>query len=151
MHLEKAKRKQAKIKVSLAGSSGSGKTYSALLMAYGLCNSFNKICVIDSEGYSAALYSHLGEFQVINLTAPFNPEIYVQAIELCEQSGIEVIIIDSITQEWSGKGGCLDLLEKETAKMRMPNSFTAWASITPRHQAFIDAIVNSTCHIYHQK
>ena len=147
MRLEIATRKQAKIKLSLAGASGSGKTYSAISLAYGLCNNFGKICVIDTENYSASLYSHLGEFHVINITAPFNPEKYIEAIQLCENSGIEVIIIDSITQEWSGKGGCLELHEAETSKMRIPNSFTAWASITPRHQKFIDAIVNSSCHL----
>ena len=147
MKLERASRHQAKIKVSLAGSSGCGKSYSAILLGYGLCNDFSKLCVIDAESYSASLYSHLGEFNVINLSAPFHPEKYVEAIQLCEQSGMEVIIIDGISPEWSGKGGCLDLHEKETAKMRIPNSFTAWSSITPKHQAFIDAIVNSSCHV----
>lgn len=147
MHLQKATRKQAKIKLSLAGSSGNGKSFSAILLAKGLCNDFSKIAVIDCENYSASLYSHLGDFNVINLSAPYHPDKYVEAIQLCQQSGMEVIIIDGISPEWSGKGGCLDLHEKETAKMRIPNSFTAWASITPKHQAFIDAIVNSSCHV----
>ncbi len=60
---------------------------------------------------------------------------------------MEVIIIDSITHEWQGKGGCLDLHEKETAKMRIPNSFTAWSKITPLHQEFINTILQSKCHI----
>lgn len=147
MQLENATRKQAKIKMSLAGTSGSGKTYSAITLAFGLCNDYNKIAVIDTENYSASLYSHLGSFKVINMSAPFSPEKYIQAIQLCEDAGIDVIIIDSITQEWSGKGGCLEIHEKETAKMRIPNSFTAWSTVTPRHQAFIDAIVNSSCYI----
>lgn len=147
MYLERASRKQAKIKVSLAGPAGSGKTFSALLLAYGLCGDFSKICIIDAENRSASLYAHLGDFQVINLLPPFNPEKYVEAIQLCERSGIEVIIIDSSSHEWNGKGGCLELHEKEVAKMRIPNSFTAWSSITPRHQAFVDAIINSSAHI----
>ena len=147
MRLENASRKQVKIKLSLSGPAGSGKTYSAILLAFGITNDFTKICVIDSENKSASLYSHLGPFKVINLSAPFNPENYVEAIKLCEHSGVEVIIIDSITHEWSGKGGCLDLHEKEVAKMKIPNSFTAWASVTIRHQQFIDAVLNSSCHI----
>ncbi len=147
MHLEKASRKQSKIKISLAGSSGSGKSFSALLLAHGLCNDYNRICVIDTENYSASLYSHLGDFHVINLAAPFHPQKFIDAISLCEKSNIDVVIIDGISPEWSGKGGCLDLHEKETAKMRVPNSFTAWAPITRLHQAFIDAIVNSQIHV----
>jgi hypothetical protein len=145
MQLQKATRKQSKIKLSLSGSSGSGKTFSALLMAFGICNDWIKIAVLDSENYSASLYSHLGAFNVANLQEPFTPEQYIDAIKLCERSGIEVI--DSITHEWNGKGGCLEIHDKETAKMRVPNSFTAWAAVTPRHQAFVDAIVRSKCHI----
>ena len=147
MQLQKATRKQSRIKLSLSGSSGAGKTYSALLLAYGLCNNWSKIAVIDSENYSASMYSHLGPYQVANLAAPFTPESYIEAIKLCERSGIEVIIIDSASHEWNGKGGCLELHEKETARMKIPNSFTAWAAITPRHQAFIDEIIQSSLHI----
>jgi hypothetical protein len=147
MYLEKATRKQSKIKMSLAGRSGSGKTYSSLLLAYGLCNDFSKVCVIDTENKSSSLYSHLGSFNVINLTAPFHPDKYLEAIKLAEDAGMEVIIIDNATHAWSGKGGCLELHEKETAKMRIPNSFTAWANVTPLYQRYIDAIVNSSCHI----
>ena len=36
MQLQQAKRENVKIKLGLQGCSGSGKTYSALLLAYGL-------------------------------------------------------------------------------------------------------------------
>jgi hypothetical protein len=147
MQLQRATRKQSKIKLSISGPSGSGKTYSALQLAFGICNDWNKIAVLDSENYSASLYAHLGAFNVLNLHEPFTPEQYIEAIQLCEREGIEVIIIDSITHEWSGKGGCLDIHEKETSKMRVPNSFTAWAMVTPRHQAFVEAIVRSQSHV----
>ena len=147
MYLEKASRKQAKVRISLAGASGSGKTFSALRLAFGLCNDFSKICVIDTENKSSSLYSHVGEFNVINISPPFHPEKYVQALQLAEQSGMEVIIIDNASHAWSGKGGCLDLHEKEVAKMRVPNSFIAWAAITPMYQNLIDTIVNSSSHI----
>lgn len=147
MQLVTAKRQQAKIKLSLAGSSGSGKTYSALLLAYGICNDWSKIAIIDTENFSASLYAHLGQFNVVNITEPFSPQKYCEAIKLCVDAGMEVIVIDSITHEWQGKGGCLDMHEKETAKMKIPNSFTAWSKITPLHQQFIDAILQSNCHI----
>jgi hypothetical protein len=147
MQLQKATRQQSRIKLGLSGSSGSGKTYSALLLANGICNDWNKNAVLDSENYSGSLYAHLGPFQVVNLAPPFTPESYIEAIQLCERSGIEVIIIDSTSHEWSGKGGCLDLHEKETSRMKIPNSFNAWTAITPKHQAFVDAIIQSSCHI----
>ncbi len=147
MDLQIVNRKQTKIKISIAGSSGSGKTYSALLLAYGICNDWSKIAVVDTENYSASFYAHLGKFNIINLTAPYTPERYNEAIKLCEAKGMEVIIVDSISHEWSGKGGCLEIHENEMSKMRVPNSFTAWASVTPRHQQFIDSIIMSGCHV----
>ena len=147
MQIQKAKRNAAKIKLSLAGASGSGKSFSSIMLAYGLCKDFNKICVIDTENHSASLYSHLGDFNVINISAPFHPDKYIEAIKLCEDAKMEVIIIDNATHAWSGKGGCLELHEKETAKMKIPNSFTAWNMITPIYQRYIDAIINSSCHI----
>ncbi|MCU7551786.1 ATP-binding protein [Chitinophagaceae bacterium LB-8] len=142
MELQIAKRKQAKIKLGIQGCSGSGKTMGALLIAYGLCSDWGKIAVIDTENYSASLYAHLGGFSVVNIAAPFSPEKYIDAIRLCETAGMEVIIIDSISHEWEGSGGILDIHGNMAG-----NSFTNWSKITPRHNAFVQAILQSTVHI----
>lgn len=142
MQIQKAERKQAKIKMALQGTSGSGKTMGALLIAFGLCGDWNKIAVIDTENYSASLYAHLGGFSVVNITAPFSPEKYMEAIRLCEKEGIEVIVIDSISHEWEGSGGILDIHSHMAG-----NSFTNWGKLTPRHNAFVQAILQSHAHI----
>jgi len=147
MEIRQSERKSAKIRLSLQGASGSGKSVSSLLLAYGLVGDWKKIAVIDTEAGSADIYSHLGTYYVLTLTEPYTPERYIEAIKLCESSGIECIIIDSISHEWNGKGGCLEIHEQVTSAMRIPNSFTAWAAVTPRHQAFIDAILQCNCHI----
>ncbi|MDD3978513.1 MAG: AAA family ATPase, partial [Methanomicrobium sp.] len=141
MELRKSQRKQAKIKLALQGSSGSGKTYSALLLASGM-TAWPKIAVIDTENHSADLYAHLGDYNVLQLSKPFSPERYISAIETCEKAGMEVIIIDSVTHEWEGSGGILDI------HGNMPgNSFTNWAKMTPRHNAFVQKLLESNCHI----
>lgn len=142
MQLQKATRAKAKIRLGLSAVSGGGKTYSALLIAHGLCGSWDKVAVIDTENNSAHLYAHLGDFNVLQLDAPYPPERYIEAIKTCENAGMEVIIIDSITHEWDGKGGIIEISNSMTG-----NSFTNWAKLTPRHQAFIDAILSSKCHI----
>lgn len=139
MKLQTAQRKRAKIKMGLNGPSGSGKTMGALLVAYGICGDWGKIAVIDTESHSADLYAHLGKYQVLPLNAPFSPERYAEAIEVCEKAGIEVIIIDSITQEWE------HLLDHHSSMQG--NSFTNWGKITPRHNEFVQNIVQSPCHI----
>jgi len=142
MQLQTAERKRAKIKMGLQGPSGSGKTYSALLLAFGLCGDWTKIAVIDSENNSSNLYDHLGKYKVVNIQAPFTPEKYIEAIQLCEKSSIEVIIIDSISHEWEGQGGLLEVLNN-----MIGNSFTNWNKLTPRHHAFIQHILQSPVHV----
>lgn len=139
MRLEQALRKRAKIKMGLQGPSGSGKTMSALLIAFGLCKDWSKIAVIDSENYSASLYDHLGKYFVLSLTAPFTPERYTEAIKACESAGMEVIIIDSITHEWE------NLLDFHASLQG--NSFTNWGKITPRHNDFVQVLLQSKAHI----
>ena len=80
MNLRKSSKKQAKIKLALQGCAGSGKTYSALLLANGLCSDWTKIAVIDSENGSADLYAHLGSYNVLSLSDSFTPETYMEAI-----------------------------------------------------------------------
>lgn len=139
MQLQTAQRKNAKIKMALQGPSGSGKTYSSLLIAFGLCNDWSKIAVIDTENHSSELYAHLGNFQVLHVEEPFSPERYIEAIQVCQKAGMEVIIIDSISLEW------VNILEAHT---RMTgNSYTNWSKLTPRHNAFVQHILQSPVHI----
>lgn len=147
MQLQKATRKKVKLRLGLSAVAGGGKTYSALLLAKGLVNDWDKIAVIDTENNSASLYSHLGEFNTIELTAPYSPERYIQAIDACVNAGMECIIIDSITHEWDGKGGCLEIADQVTQASNSKNSYTAWAKVTPRHQAFIDKILQCPAHV----
>jgi hypothetical protein len=141
MELRKATRKTVKLRLGLSGASGFGKTYSALLLAYGMTGDWSKIAVIDTENGSAELYSDFGEYNVLPLIAPYTPERYITAIKTCESAGIEVIIIDSITHEWDGKGGCLDI------QTSLGGKYQDWAKVSPRHQAFIESILQSKCHV----
>lgn len=145
--IQKAQRKQAKLRIGLSGPAGSGKTYSALLLARGLTTDWSKIIVIDTENNSGSLYSHLGDYSTIDLQAPYSPEAYIEAIKAAEDAGFDVIIIDSITHEWDGKGGCLEINEKLASAKYKGNTWSAWSETTPRHQRFIDAIVQSKCHV----
>ncbi|TFV93183.1 AAA family ATPase [Algoriphagus kandeliae] len=139
LNFRRAARKQAKIKIGLQGSSGSGKSYSSLLLAFGLVGNWSKIAVIDSENNSADLYAHLGEYNVVPISAPYTPEKYIEAINLCVQHGMEAIVIDSISHEWEY------LVDHHS---NMPgNSFQNWGKITPRHNSFINGILQAPVHV----
>ncbi|MDC1276942.1 ATP-binding protein [Algibacter sp.] len=140
MKLRKSERKQAKIKLALQGSAGSGKTFSSLLLAKGLTNGdFSKVAIIDTENRSADLYAHLGGFNVLSMDAPYSPEKYIEAIDICLEAKMNVIVIDSLSHCWDY------LLDVHS---NMPgNSFTNWGKITPRQNAFVNKILQSNVHI----
>ena len=144
MQLKKATRKQVKLRLNISAPSGAGKTYSALRMAKGICGDWDKIAVIDTENGSAGLYSDLGSFNVIDLSPPFQPEKYIQALNACVEAGIEVIIIDSSSHEWT----CLleenELLAQSSFR---GNTWSAWSKTTPRHDKFINAVLHCNAHV----
>lgn len=145
--LQKATRKKSKLRLNLSGPAGSGKTYSALLMAKGLIGSWDKIAVIDTENGSASLYSHLGDFNTIDLQPPYTPERYNEAIDACIAAGIECIIIDSSSHEWSGTGGCIEINEKLAQSKFKGNTWSAWSQTTPRHDSFVNKVLQCSAHI----
>jgi len=150
-NLTEAKRSIAKLRLAIAGAAGSGKTYSALLIAYGLCGDWSKIAVIDTERGSANLYEHLCQggkkYFTGQLNAPFTPKKYIDAIHACEEAGMEVIIIDSLSHAWYAEGGMLDIHSEITRRQTTQNSFTAWREITPLHNKLVDAILTSPVHV----
>jgi len=139
MQLQRAQRKDVKIKIGIQGPSGSGKTKSALLVAFGLTADWSKIAVIDTENRSSELYSNLGAFNVLPLFSPFTPERFNVAIQTCMNAGMQVVIIDSISAEWQN-------ILQDHAKLA-GNSYTNWSKFTPRHQTFVETLVQSDVHV----
>ncbi|MGY2132356.1 hypothetical protein ACW9KT_09015 [Hymenobacter sp. HD11105] len=100
MKLQRADRQQCQMRLLLQGPSGASKTMGAIQVAQGLAGGdWSKVAVIDSENGSADLYDDLGEYRVLRLSFPFSPERYAEAIRVCEQAGMQIIILDSITPE----------------------------------------------------
>ncbi|MCW7764463.1 ATP-binding protein [Photorhabdus luminescens] len=144
MKFAKAMRKQAKLRLALTGPSGAGKTYGALTIAKSLGGT---TAVIDTEKGSASLYSDRFNFDVLELDPPFSPERFIEAISAAQAAGYNNLIIDSITHEWSGTGGCLEMLDGLAKAKYRGNTWSAWSDITPRHNKFMDAILRSDMNI----
>lgn len=137
IQLRKAERSKTKLKIGVSGPSGSGKTYSALLLARGMATSWDKIAIIDTENGSADLYCDLGSYNVVSLET-FQPKDYIEAIKACEAAGMEVIVIDSITHEWTAAKDMVD---------KLGGRFQDWAKVTPIHDRFLQTILQSKCHV----
>ncbi len=142
INIRKAQREGARLVIGLAGVSGSGKTYTALQLAFGLANGrADKIGFIDTENRRGSLYSDtLGEpFLIGDLTAPFSPQRYIDAIKAFADTGVEVLVIDSITHAWEGLGGCQDIANQA----RFPD----WKNAKKEWKRMMDAILQSPCHV----
>ena len=144
MQIKKATRKQSKLRMAIMGPSGSGKTYTSIKLATLM---FDKVGVIDSENGTASKYADEFDFDVIELADDYSPDVYIQAIRLFEKEGYDCIVIDSMTHEWSGKNGCLELVDKLTRTKWKGNSYAAWSDVTPKHTRFLETITTSKCHI----
>lgn len=164
LQLKQAQRSKAYLKLGMSAPSGGGKTLGALLIAYGLMKEkypnkddafrWSKIAVVDTENGSGELYVGkeiekagvtVGIYNAVTLEPPFEATKYTQAIELCEEAGIEVCIIDSTTHLWSGEGGLLE--QQGNIAKRGGNSYTAWRDITPQHNRFVEKMLQTPMHI----
>lgn len=137
MQIQKAKREQAYLKLGVSAVSGGGKTKSALRLARGLCGSWEKICVIDTENKSAHLYSDLGDYNVLTLEK-FTPPDYIKAIDVCLQSGMEVIILDSISHLWEWA---------LAYHAKLGGAFSNWKDVNPHLDAFKQKILQCPAHV----
>jgi hypothetical protein len=142
---QKATKYTAKLRLAMVGTSGSGKTYSALAIASGLVPN-GRIALIDTERGSASLYADLFPFDTLALE-DHAPQTFVNAIHAAESEGYDAIIIDSLSHAWSGRGGALEMVDKAQKRSQSVNSFTAWRDVTPHHNRLIDAMVSSKAHV----
>ena len=136
---QKAKREKIWVKALLAGPSGSGKSYTALRLATGMARKANsRIAVIDTENGRIRYYANEFDFDDMQLD-DFSPEAYIEAINAAVDAGYLILLIDGISPEWNW---C------NTTHDAMPgNSFTNWGKITPRHEKFMNKILESPIHI----
>lgn len=129
-----------KARISIQGPSGGGKTTTALRLARGLSPN-GKIAVIDAEHGRAELEANRieGGF-AINVLERTRGEDFVRAMHEAARDDFDVVILDSISAEWEA------LLEE---KDRLPEKqkFTGWATLTPKHNDFLDAIRRYPGHV----
>lgn len=146
MAFKTAKREKIKARIGVCGSSGSGKTYGSLLLAKGLAGD-GTIAFIDTEKGKSRL--HVGKpgvpvYEVANLDPPYSPQKYIELMNEAMTLKPEVLIIDSLSHAWAGEGGILEMVDRVKSG---GNNFTAWRTLTPLHNKFVDHVLSLPCHV----
>lgn len=149
LNIRPAVREGARLVIGLIGTSGSGKTFSALQLAYGLANGdASKIGLLDTENRRGSLYAdslknkegQAQSFLIADLYAPFSPARYSQAIKEFQQAGVEVLVIDSGSHEWEGEGGCEDIADDG-------GKVANWKKAKREHKRFMNTLLTCDMHI----
>lgn len=138
MQMTKAKRSKVKIKMSISSPTGFGKTKSALLLAYGITQDWEKICLIDTENKSASLYEDLGPWNTIQLEPEYTFEKLEKAFEIAIAGGVEVVIVDSVYHFWQK---VLDHVDQ------LGGGFQNWKKGTPLWNKLVNLILQSDVHV----
>lgn len=155
-HIETATRKASPVSVFVQGVSGSGKTYSSLLLARGLAGPGEKIGIIDTEGGRSLIYADdpdIGGFEHMPLRAPFSPDRLTRAVDAAVAAGWKAIIIDSASLEHDGEGGLLEMADEEEQKLlaKNPNnratSQQKWTKPKLAHKRFLNHICGLPAHV----
>lgn len=153
MAFKKAERKHAKLHLALAGPPGSGKTLTGLILAHYIAKNLGKgrVAVIDTERGRSRLYAghvlpdgDVLDFDVEDKLPNFSPAAFVTAIRAAEKDGYDMILVDSTSHEWRGAGGVLEKVDNAAAS---GNKWAGWRVGTPAHNEFVDALLQSKCHI----
>lgn len=147
---QKAVRRAVPMLISISSVSGGGKTYSALLLAAGIAGPNGRVGMLDTENGRGSMYADSpgiqkampNGFSIVQMDAPFSPGRYTEAIRSAEAAGLDVLVIDSVTHEWEGLGGCAEIAETKKLK-GMPN----WALAKKEHKLFMLNCLSSKMHL----
>lgn len=149
LNIQPVVRGESKVLLAFAGPSGTGKTLSALYVARGMVSKPSEIGFLDTENGRGSFYSDKldGQFLYANLNPPFSPKRYGQAIKEFQAAGAKVLVIDSVSHEWEGIGGCEDIANSPKAD-GSARKIADWVTSKSEHRTrFMAALMYSDMHI----
>jgi hypothetical protein len=148
-----AVRENVPLLISVAGGTGSGKTFSAMRLASGL-SAGKPFGVIDTENGRARHYADQFNFDVADLHAPFRPTAYQDAILAAAEAGYGVIVVDSMSHEHAGDGGLLDMqaaeldrLAGDDSRRRESMKMASWIRPKMEHKALVTRLLQLRAHL----
>lgn len=148
------RRENQPVLLSLYGFSGCGKTLSSLLIARGLAGPAGRIGIIDTERGRAKVHAGRADIGGVDhvvygeLTPPFTPERYVDALQEMYAAKLDALVLDSASHEWDSEGGVIDLAENNrTSSGRETTGLNKWRMPKARHKKFMATLLRHPCHL----
>lgn len=147
-----AKRENVPLLIGLDGASGSGKTYSAQILAAAIADTIGaaqgragRVFGIDTERGRMLHYADDFTFMHTAIDPPFRPSTYGDAIDTAEKAGADVIIIDSFSHEWEGEGGVREWADQlESSGTKSPKN---WMEPKTAHKRLVNKMLATRAHI----
>jgi hypothetical protein len=146
MQFKKAVRTQRKLRMSLEGPSGTGKTFTMLSLLTSLVDEGQRVAVIDTEHESSSIYATQFDFDVLSLTE-HHPDTYTAAIEAAVAAGYGALGIDSFSHAWVGEKGMLELVDSLAGGQEGRKFDTGWKKAKPHEQKLWRTVLGAPLHV----
>jgi hypothetical protein len=147
LNIAPAERAGAHLLIQLYGPPRSGKTYTALRIARGMVGPKGRIGVLDTESGRARLYSDKvpDGFVVGELTPPYTPRRYLEAIEEFLHYGVDILVVDSFSHCWEGPGGVLEMADQ--AEENGKKGLLKWLGPKRDYKKLISFLLSTRLHM----
>lgn len=142
LDIKPASREGAHLLISLTAPSGGGKTHGAIVLARGLVGEHGRIGFLDTESGRGKFNAGLTRYEHADLTPPFSPQRYREAVGEFVASKVDALIIDSFSHEWEGIGGC-----HEIADATGRDGLLKWAAAKAQHKKLMNDLLQAPIHI----
>jgi hypothetical protein len=160
------------IAVGISGSSGTGKTVSAMRLArgivreitgeksapFGFVDTENRRSLHYREAFPEMMHSDFTALNDAGEVVGFTVERWLEMIDAAEHAQLPAVVIDSFSHSWAGVGGLLEMHQMALdrlvaeAEKRANGKWTverdkfsqlAWAEVKPQYRRLVDRIIRA--------
>jgi hypothetical protein len=151
MQFSPATRKKLKARLAVGGLSKSGKSMTSLALLRGIVGDEGRIAAVDTEG---TLHAYAGKFPGskqpkgfdVGATTHFSPAVFIDALESAAKAKYDGFLIDSVSPEWEGVGGVLDIVDGSATDVGGKFA-SGWRKATPEHRKLIRTVLACPMHL----
>jgi AAA domain len=139
-----ASRSGSLIRMGISGPAGSGKTFTILDVMTVMADAIGgTVGMIDTERGSARKYAPPFRFKHMPWTGPYDMKRFTRSLAEAADQGITHLGVDSLSKFWSGAGGTLEAVDRDSGK-----GVAGWKNIRPIENEMWEAMLAYPGHLY---